>query len=88
MIIPTSTLQSAIRRVFKHTDAVPGVPVQFSALTQEWARLGMRACDLRDVMRELVDQGYAETLQRSGTLAFELTPVGYDRLYSCEEKTH
>lgn len=80
MFTPSTVLQSAFARVVARTGAAPGAPVGFSAMAREWSGLGMSMDDLRDAIRELIENRYARACATVDGLAIEPTAEGLRRL--------
>lgn len=77
MIIADNVLEAALAQVFAGQAA--GHRMSFAAIADAWGGTGLRLSDLRDAIREAVDQHHLSSRETADGLAFELTAGGRDR---------
>ena len=76
MVISSGALELAVFRILQRHQVTPGEMVAFDELQQGWSHTGLRASDLRDALRSLVDKGCLECPPDGPDLMFRLTDSG------------
>ena len=86
MLASSSRLEAALVDVVQRAGMGRGTPIRFALIAQEWNRVGLRASELRDAIRELVERRYATCTEQDGQLAIAPTPSGLRRLNEPDEE--
>ncbi|HVT37186.1 MAG TPA: hypothetical protein VHE37_16485 [Nevskiaceae bacterium] len=86
MLATSGRLEAALMDVVQRAGMGSGLPIRFALIAQEWNRIGLRASELRDAVRELVERRYATCTQQDGQLAIAPTPSGLRRLAESEDE--
>ena len=77
MITADNVLEAALAEVF--AGQAPGHRMSFAEIAQAWTGTGLRLADLRDAIREAVEQRHLRSCEVSVGLTFELTSNGRQR---------
>jgi|GEM_PF-6159676 len=81
MMIAENVLEQALAQVFDGKSA--GEKLSLAEISTVWGTVGLRSADMRDAIREMVENHCLETQSHHGGLEFVLTRYGAQRFSSC-----
>ena len=84
MIIAENVLEAALAQVF--SGQACGHRMSFAEIAQAWGDTGLRLSDLRDAIREAVEQHHLRSFAADSGLVFELTGSGQQRYAGRRER--
>ncbi len=80
MYVTSHILRLALLRILAEAGMRAGDSLSFVDLRERWLQTGLRAADLRAVLKEMVDGGDLLRDERDGSLCFTLSAGAYREL--------
>ena len=81
MHVSSHILRLALLRIFAEAGVRAGNCLSFVEIGERWTNSGLRAADLRNATRDLVESGDLISLERNSALVFALSEWAYRALY-------